>query len=1475
MRSSWKTSVHLTILAAILSIAGSGMASAPASAAAGQTALITVHPATQTQPTGAAQTYRINISCAGTVGGACGPNTTITIPLDTGTTPAMTDPSWLYAATSGSAGLITSGPTVVGTNLVIGVDSLQFVSGYSGSITLTATPPNLVTPNKTSWSILPTITGGGIVPVVAPDAATSVATAAPKVSVSKATADGGSVYEIDGTITYTISAKCTTTSTGALWLTGSSLVDTLPADLTYVSSTPAGGVYDPATHMVRWAFSDANLATMPAGCSNGSTGTNTFTITTTAPATVPNPPLLTNKATYSGTGPDATDPSGLTSSATATVPVQIIAEPNVGPGPGYATVVKSSLAPIAQPGITSGNQYVSTFSGNWLPAQAPGIWSTNAAAAMYRTVVSYGLVGRYMTDLIDPLPCLDVVSNNLYSSAAITASACVHPAFHTQLIEVQSAGSDPTTNGLGQAYGAGWRPQAILPDGSTISLVATGSVSSAASTANFSIPAGADVATLRLPPDLALRNAKLRLTAWGYADGSLANVNEGLNQLRNTATAIPQITLGDPLATVRSAADIFTIPTKPQLGISKAFSAPGAGPGGTTVLSILGSAVTPGALTKDLMITDLLPLGMTWTNPVPSATFTVTPGGSKPSFTTSAAITVLNNYQGSGRQLIRIRINKSAVNAAGAWTFTPPTNLLLVSTPTALGIYPNSDQIFLYGSKYTDIQTTCGTPTQTGGGISTASFENDNSADLAGDGNLSEGYCENRASLSVKGTGAAFVLTKTVQGDLDSVERGALGVGQASPGGTGTFRLTWANVGSNTLANPVIYDVLPHVGDTGVSQGQSTVARESQFTPIFVALGSLPSGVSVAYSSSWNPCRPEVFADAANPSCVNDWTTTPPADLSEVRSLRFIATGSFAAGATFSTSFSVRVPGSDINQIAWNSSATNATDKTDPSNHPLPAEPPKVGIMAPVSPVIITSTSATLATAFGTLSDTVAISGTGGGPGVLNWSLFGPIEPLNNACDALSWSKAPLTASGSVAITGDGEVTVGPATLGEGGCYAWAESLTSTDPNRPYSAATGRGQANEMTIVTPYPPALHTIAEVTHGVSGTTMSDGIEISDIPVAAPTPGPLTWTLYGPLPWGTNRSCDGLDWTSAPTAASGTIAITGNSTVHSPPVTISTPGCYSFGDVLPATSASHAVTIDPGLPSETALIDELLITTTTSAATLLPGGSAHDGVDISGTSGGTGTIAWSALGPVKTVGSTCDTVDWTDAPVVASGTVDVAGDGTYVTPTVTFALPGCYTWVHTITGTFPSPTVTSPGAPNEVVQVTPHAPTIDTHAVLTPAGGHSIATDQITISGSGVGHGADVTSNVVRWALLGPAAPVAGSCAKVAWLGVATLRSGSVTFTGDGELTTKPTPVLDPGCYTYVEQMAGTITALPASTTPGTALETFEISSPSGGGGSSTGSGGLAFTGLDAARLLLGGAALVVSGLSLLLLRRRRRA
>ncbi|MEO7016073.1 MAG: hypothetical protein ABI067_05965 [Leifsonia sp.] len=1096
----------------------------------------------------------------------------------------MTDPSWLYSATSGSAGLITSPPTVVGNNLVFTLDDATFIGGYSGTIRLQMTPPNHITPNNTTWSVLPTISGDNITDAVAPTAAASTATAKPLPVVTKATADGGSVYEAGSAVNYAIKATCSTSNSGNLYMTQGSLVDQLPAGMTYTSSSN-GGVYDPIANTVTWVFPDG--ASTPAGCAAGATGPNLFTVSLVAPAPAPAVEPLVNKATFAGTGPDATVPAGVGGTTNAQVPVQIVDTAPTGPGPGYATISKTSLAPIPQPGVP-GNQYVATYPGNWLPSSSAPSYRVGAAAASFQTTISYGLVGTYETDLVDPLPCLTNVVGNTYSSPNYQAAPCTAPAFHTTIIQVTSVGTGGATNNLGVALAAGWLPQATLTDGTVVALAASPAVGAGATSAYFAIPTAdiGHVASINLPANANLVNKSLVLTIWGYTDASLAGLNDSLNELDNTATATPSLS-GTLLAPVHDDATIFTIPESAQLGISKSFGGLGGGPNGTTVLNITGSVnFAQAPLAQPVVLTDLLPLGLSWANPAASGSFAIVQGSGTATSAATATIQDLTNYEGSGRELIRATIPAASFPTAGSWTITPPTNFFEMVTPTKLGVYSNTDQIFLKGLAPQQISATCSSPTQTGGGTSPATFESDNPLDLAGDGNLSEDYCQNTASLKILGTGAAFNLTKTVQGDLDPAAKGALGVGNASNGGTGQYVLTWTNVGSDNLNNEIVYDVLPYVGDTGVSGGQATTARGSQFAPVFTGVGALPSGVTVEYSQATNPCRPEVYA--TNPTCVNDWSATAPTDLSTVKALRFFATNTYAAGNGFAVTVSVALPTGVINKIAWNSAATNASDVSDPSSIPQPAEPPKVGIVASNTPTLSSQTSVAASHPNVDLSDAVTVSGTGGQAGTIAWSLVGPVAPVSGSCDTVTWTGAATLATGSTAVTGDSTVTTGPVTPTAAGCYSWTDSLSSTTPGGfPSPVTAAAGASHETALVSLYQPTIVTTATTTVSGHQTTFTDHVTVSGSGIGlgggSPASSDLTWTLVGPVA-AVNGKCTSVNWAGATQQATGTISVSSDGTYATSGTQISAAGCYTFFESLAATTDSEAATTLPGDPAET---------------------------------------------------------------------------------------------------------------------------------------------------------------------------------------------------------------------------------------------------------------------------------------------------
>jgi hypothetical protein len=1427
--------------------------------AASESGLITISPATPApQPSGSPTTYSVAVSCSGAISGLpCGGSTgaTVTIPLTgTNTTPANMS-TWAYSAVSGTPLLITSGPTVVsngsgGFNLVMNLSSTLFVAGYSGTITLQVTPPNNITPNHTTWTLAPVLAGGNITSVTVPTPATGEATAAPLPVITKFTDDGGSVYVAGSQVTYDITTACNTSGVGNLFMTSGSLSDPLPAGLTFVSAT-GGGVYNAGTDTVTWTYPTGTST--PAGCAAGSTGATSYQIVAGVPNPLPtSPPLaqpLKNIATFAGQGPDATASTGTISGATtAEADVDVVATPPNPTGPcntaGCPTMSKSSLAPLAISSLPS-NQYQGTYAGQWVTPSTSPTYTVGAASGSFQVRVNFPLTHTYQTQVVDPLPCLDNRSTNVYSSDSPTAAACAHPAFTTTIIQVSGPG-------LGAAATNGWVPTAILADNTTVNLTPTAAVGSSATSAYFTYT-GADaspIATVSLPPTQYLEGDNITLTLWGYAAGSLLN----LDQLVNTATTTP-ILNGTALGSNTASANLYILGSTDQLGVSKSFSALGGGLGNSTELNIKGSVSFPGTLNNDVVLTDLLPSGLTWSNIQTSGSFVLSQGAGASSSTVTGTIAYLTDYLGSGRNLIRATIPHADFTTGGYWTITPAANTFDLVTPTALGTYPNTDQIFLANYAPAQLDPTCTTPTQTGGGISPATFESYNPLDLAGDGHIQEDYCQNGATLVVQPSGAAFSLTKTVQGALDPAPKGALGIGDTTLGGLGTYVLNWSNVGNDTLATPVIYDILPYVGDTGVSQGQAGVARNSQFTPVFAGVGTLPTGVTVEYSQSTNPCRTQVYPSA--PACVNDWTATPPTDPTTVKALEFLdTTDSYPAGSSFAVSFQVTVPNltADANLVAWNSAATNATDVSNPANVPLPAEPPKVGLTAPTGgPTLTTNTSISSLAAYATtpLSDKVTIVGTSGHPGTLAWSLVGPIAPVSASCQGLTWAGAPVSASGTINTpAADGVVTVGPVAGVQGqGCYSWTETLTLA--NAGGTATSLAGAANELVQATPYPTTLATTAAPTFTTTTSTNSstDSIVVSNSGIGigngAPTAATLSWDLYGPVTPITAGSCTGINWTLHTTPLdSGQFTVIGDGTYNTLPTNLTnlgTAGCYTYTDSLPGTTSGLGVATTAGSASETfILLPPPTTTTAANQATPNPRTSVSDAATITNTFGKGGNIGWQLYGPIPVpVGGCTAVLDWTTATPnpYRSGNQGFTGDQTARTvPSagVTVGGVGCYSWAETVSGpNFFGTTSVAAGAAGEIFQVVPYQPALATTANPNYGGSANTAVDNITVSNSDLGSGGSAPASApLTWTLYGPVPPTGGVCPGLgfpAWTTAAQVATNTIPAVNGTANQTQPATLTAIGCYTYTDSLAPATngdTLGVATSTRGVPSETFQL-------------------------------------------------
>ena len=82
--------------------------------------------------------------------------------------------------------------------------------------------------------------------------------------------------------------------------------------------------------------------------------------------------------------------------------------------------------------------------------------------------------------------------------------------------------------------------------------------------------------------------------------------------------------------------------------------------------------------------------------------------------------------------------------------------------------------------------------------------------------------------------------------------------------------------------------------------------------------------MTAAYSTSLNPCRPEVLANLANPTCVDDWSLKPPADRSTVTAVATTASGTYKPAQQFTVGFWSRCRPT-INLVAWNMPASDTT----------------------------------------------------------------------------------------------------------------------------------------------------------------------------------------------------------------------------------------------------------------------------------------------------------------------------------------------------------------------------------------------------------------------------------------------------------------------------------------------------------------------------------------------------------------------
>lgn len=293
-----------------------------------------------------------------------------------------------------------------------------------------------------------------------------------------------------------------------------------------------------------------------------------------------------------------------------------------------------------------------------------------------------------------------------------------------------------------------------------------------------------------------------------------------------------------------------------------------------------------------------------------------------------------------------------------------------------------------------------------------------------------------------------------------------------------------------------------------------------------------------------------------------------------------------------------------------------------------------------------------------------------------------------------------------------------------------------------------------------------------------------------------------LYGPYPAADKMTCDGTPaWQGAFTAA-------GDGTYVTDPVTLTTPGYYTYVEWIDDSDRVAAVKTACGEVSETTIVrGSPAITTQISAQETAPGAQVTDTVVITGLGALSASVVAELWGPYPTKEAmTCQ------GEPAWRGSFTANGDGSYVTEAVTIPQAGYYTYREYIAegpAFLGTQTACGEAAETTLAKAAPKVETIVSDAVVRP--GAEIF-DRIKVSGLGK------TAATIEVELYGPYA----SRAEMDCKGTPYWK-GKVEAAGDGEVRSPKAEIRRAGFYTYVERIAGSQLVAATETACGIEAET----------------------------------------------------
>jgi uncharacterized repeat protein (TIGR01451 family) len=897
---------------------------APAAQAA--EAAVTLTPSATTVESNTQVTYTLSVVCSGL--GTC-EDTVVTFPTNAITGNGDNDDIGSWFGNS-SCGFVTR---TVGGGLVT-YDYGDLDTGNQ-VCTFTVRAPEYTTLGGAVATLTPTVSGSTI-PTVSGSPATLTIIADHNASFGKGSPDRvlpGAEFN------FTLQFVCGANGeyTGDIGMSAIHIEDPLPSNFVYSGYTTRNGVPGSVT------------ITQPVVGSAG----GTFVYDDVTGATCGNPPLNISNVMVISIRGTIDGPVGTESCNTATAGWTYIDSVTGSATSPTACTTVVDIQTTAQKGVgttTYGNAGQYSFPGGALPYTHPGDWDGSGRTVSFtltaQTTPATNNAGvAYL--MHDPLPCLDNLVGGVYLPNDVGV-LCQHPAFIP--VRITATGFTPV---------AGNAIVLHFTDGSTESVpFASG---------GWDIPtvtAGNGVAEIEIPAfaEEGANTGAIRFTI----DGSAAETAAPGDVLRNTLSSEPHVVgqsdpLRDPqLSTTNvgvvelgdGAGDVGRTIIQPSL--TSRYS-------GDCVEAVGLSSNTQGSQRNRFEITKapseaiyfdyLAPVGATVTNTTTKA-FTFTSSTVAGQVFTSAAVTpqVVPDFEGTGRTLYRWVIPAGVIAIPGLYVMGASSMTVDLGAGCA-GVYSN-DMTLGYGAPIAscvfnnNVDSHSATPPM----LPTQNDDLDaNGSPIAGN------FCGFSRALGVAAINPGYVLNKTVQGNLDSAPAEPGTNGRVSPeGGEATYTVSFQNTGESNLTDPVMYDLLPRVGDTIAS---GTTARDSDFAVELTGMGSLPAGLTVEYSTAVNPCRPEVLA--TNPDCADDWAATPPPDLGDTTALRFEYDGTvFVSGASgvhgFEVDYTVSTPPADDGEVAWNSVGSNALAGDDLMGA---AESTLVGLEAADDPLVVTKSS--------------------------------------------------------------------------------------------------------------------------------------------------------------------------------------------------------------------------------------------------------------------------------------------------------------------------------------------------------------------------------------------------------------------------------------------------------------------------------------------------------------------------------------